>query len=61
MTTPDKLKELKDIVIGFNEYLQTVSIGLEQLDTGVKAIVTLITSESELTSSLKELTKSSSI
>lgn len=31
MTTPDKIKELEDIVIGFNEYLEIVSIGLEQL------------------------------
>ena len=35
MTTPDRLKELEDIVIDFNEYREIVSIGLEQLETGV--------------------------
>ena len=39
MTTPDKLKEPEDIAIDFNEYLETVSAGLEQLETGVKVIV----------------------
>ena len=39
MTTPDKLKELEDIVIDFNKYLETISAALEQLKTGVKAIV----------------------
>ena len=37
--TLDKLKVLKDIVINFNEYLKTVLEGLEQLETGVQAIV----------------------
>jgi len=39
MTTPDKSKEIEDIIIDFNEYLETLSTGLEHLDTGVKAIV----------------------
>ena len=39
MTTPDKVKELDDIVIDFNEYLETISTGLEQLKTRVQAIV----------------------
>jgi len=39
MTTPDKLKELKNIVIYFNEYLETVAEGLGQPDIGVKVIV----------------------
>ena len=39
MTTPDKLKELEDIVINFNEYLNTVSAGLEQLEISAQAIV----------------------
>ena len=39
MTTPDKLKELEDIVIDFNEYFETVSAGLKQLESGVQAIV----------------------
>ena len=39
MTNPYKIKELEDIIIDFNEFLETVSEGLEHLDTGVKAIV----------------------
>ena len=39
MTTRDKIKELEDIIIDFNEYLETVSVGLEHLHTGVKAIL----------------------
>jgi len=39
MMTPSKIKELEDIIIDFNEYLETVSTGLEHLDTGVKVIV----------------------
>ena len=39
MTTPNKIKELEDIIIDFNEYSETVLAGLEHLDTGVKAIV----------------------
>jgi len=38
MTTPDKIKELEDIIIDFNEYLETMSEGFEQLDTGCKTI-----------------------
>jgi len=47
MTTPDKIKGLEDIITDFNEYLETVSIGLEHLNTGVKAIVENITVEVE--------------
>ena len=47
MTTPDKIKELEDIVVDFNEYLETVSGGLEHLDTGVKATVENIRVEFE--------------
>ena len=39
MTTLDKIKELGDVVIDFNVYLETVSIGLGHFDTKVKAIV----------------------
>ena len=39
MTTPDKFKELEGIVIDFNIYLEAVSVGLEQLETGVQATV----------------------
>ena len=39
MTTLDKLKELEDIVIDLNEYLETIAKGFEQLDIGVKAVV----------------------
>ena len=39
MTTPNKLKVLEDIVTDFNEYLKIVSTRLEQLETGVQAIV----------------------
>ena len=39
MTNPNKLKGLEDIVIDFNEYLEIVSTGLEQLENGVQAIV----------------------
>ena len=37
--TPDKLKELEDIVIDFNEYLEIVAEGLEHLHTCVNARV----------------------
>ena len=47
MTTPDKIKELEDITINFNEYLETVSTELEYIDTGVKAIVENIRVEVE--------------
>lgn len=47
MTTPNQIKELEDIVIDFNEYLETVSAGLENLDAGVKAIVSNIRVEIE--------------
>ena len=47
MTTSDKIKELEYIIIDFNEYLETVSVGLEHLDTGVKVIVKNITVEVE--------------
>jgi len=50
MTTPDKLKALEDIVISFNEYLDTVSAGLEQLEIGVQVVIdNLCTKISELT------------
>ena len=45
MMTPDKLKEPEDIVIDFNEYLETVLIGLEQLETSVQAIVNNLRTE----------------
>ena len=35
MTTPEKLKELEDITIDFNEYLETTTVNLEHLETGV--------------------------
>ena len=38
ITTPNKLEELEDIIVDFNKYLEIVAKGLEQLDTGVKAI-----------------------
>ena len=41
MMTPDKLKALEYIVIDFNEYLKTVSVGLEQLEAGVQSIAPL--------------------
>jgi len=34
MMTPDKIKELEDIIIDFNEYFETILVGLEHLDTG---------------------------
>ena len=37
ITMPDKIKELEDIIIDFNEYLETVLEGLKQIHTGVKA------------------------
>ena len=46
ITTPEKVKELEDIIIDFNEYLKTVA-GLENLKTGVKAIVENIKVEIE--------------
>jgi len=41
ITTLNKIKELEDIaiVIDFNEHLETISARLENLDTGVKAII----------------------
>jgi len=47
MTTSNGIKELEDIIINFNEYLKTVSTGLEHLDTGVKVIVENIRVEVE--------------
>ena len=47
MATPEKLKELEDIVIDFNGYLETVSVGLKHLKTGVQAIVDNIRTEIE--------------
>ena len=47
MTTSKKIKELEDIVIEFNEYLETVLESLEQLDTRVKAVVDNIKVEIE--------------
>jgi len=38
MATPEKLKELEDIVIDFNGYLETVSVGLKHLKTGVQKL-----------------------
>ena len=38
---------LKDIVINFNEYVETISVGLKQRDTGVKTIVDNIRVEVE--------------
>jgi len=56
MTTPDKIKELEDIIIDFNEYLEPVSAGLEHLDTGVKAIVENIRVEiEELSKGIEEI------
>jgi len=40
MTTPDKLKELED-----NEYLETVSVRLEQLEIGIKVAIDNIQTE----------------
>ena len=51
MITPDKLKELEDTIINFNEYLETITEGLKQLDIGVKAIV------DDLRVEVKELSK----
>ena len=45
MTSPKKLKELEDITIDFNEYLQTVTENLKHLEIGVQAIVTNIRTE----------------
>ena len=45
MTTPEKLKELEDITIDFNEYLRTVTENLKHLETGVQDIVTNIRME----------------
>ena len=47
MVMPEKLKELEDIVIDFNEYLKTVSVGLKHLETRVQAIVDNIRIEIE--------------
>ena len=57
MMTPDKIKELEDIIIDFNEYLETVSTGLEYLHTGVKAIVEIL--EFKLNNYQRKLKKSS--
>ena len=45
MMTPEKLKELKDITIDFNEYLETVTMNLEHLQTGIRDIVANIQTE----------------
>lgn len=45
MTTPEKLKQLEDIIIDFNEYLQTVTDNLKHLETGVQDIVSNIRTE----------------
>ena len=45
MTTPEKLKELEDITIDFNEYLQIVTENLKHLETGIQDIVTNIRTE----------------
>ena len=42
MTTPDKLKELEDITIDFNEYLRIVTENLKHLETGFQDIVSNI-------------------
>jgi len=41
------MKELEDIIIDLNEYLEIVSMGLEHLDIGVRAIVDNIKVEVE--------------
>jgi len=38
MIIPDKTKEFDNIFIDFNEYLQSIPEGLEQLDKGVRVI-----------------------
>ena len=45
MTTPEKLKELEDITIDFNEYLQTMIENLKHLEIGVQHIVSNIRTE----------------
>ena len=57
MATPGKIKELDDVIIDFNEYLETVSARLEYLDTGVKTIVEK--SELKLKNYPRKLKKSS--
>jgi len=47
MITLDRIKELEYIIINFNEYLEAVSEGLEQLDMRVKTIVNNIKVENE--------------
>jgi len=47
MITPEKIKEPEYIIIDFNEYFETISEGLEQLDTIVKPIVDNIKVEIE--------------
>lgn len=59
MVTTEKLKELEDIVIDFNEYLETVSVGLEHLETRIQAIVDNI--RTKLKNFLKEQLISSEI
>ena len=38
MTTRKKLKELEDITINFNEYIENVTVNREHLETGVQDI-----------------------
>ena len=45
MTTPEKLKELKDITIDFIEYLQTVTDNLKRPKTAVQDIFLNIRTE----------------
>ena len=45
MTTPGKLKELEEITIDFNEYLQIVIENLKHLEIGIQDIVTNIWTE----------------
>jgi len=51
-----ELKELEDITIDFNKYLETVTVNLEHLETGVQNIVTNIRTEiNELAKGTKEI------
>jgi len=59
ITIPDQLKELEYIVIDFNECIETVAEGLEQLDTGAKVIVDKLRVEvEELSKEIDEIIKS---
>jgi len=56
MTTLDKIKEPENIVIDFNKYPKTASIGLEHFDTRVKAIVENLNVEvKELSKGIEEI------